>query len=480
MMPENQTYDFNEADTPKEECGIFGIYAPGEEVARISYFGLFALQHRGQESAGIAVSDGNSINVHKGLGLVTQVFTEANLISLKGHIAIGHNRYSTTGSNVSRNAQPLCCGSVAGEVAVAHNGNLVNTGQLFRELKEEGVHFETSSDSELISKMLAGYYKGDIEDAVKRLMKRLQGAYSLAIMTHDKLVGVRDEYGVRPLCVGRLTDGRYVLASETCALAVVGAEFVQDVEPGQMVIIDEDGLREVQAIEKKGNATCLFEFIYFARPDTQMYGKTLHSARRRMGHELAKEHPCTEGQLVVPIPDSAVPAALGFAEASRIPFGEGVIKNRYIQRTFIQPDQRMRELGVRMKFSPLNDLLAGKKVVMVDDSIVRGTTTGKLVKMLYEAGAREVHVRISAPPVKHPCFYGIDMANQNDLIAFRHKVEEIRQTIGAASLGYLSLDGVVKAVGTPKDKFCRACFDGKYPIPVPEEMRNSKLMLEAK
>ncbi|MEP6753862.1 MAG: amidophosphoribosyltransferase [Chthonomonadales bacterium] len=478
MMPTDPLDDFTLSDAPKEECGVFGIYAPGEDVARLSYFGLFALQHRGQESAGVAVSDGTRIKIHKEMGLVTQVFSEETLAGLTGHIAIGHTRYSTTGSSEVRNAQPLYCTSVSGGIAVAHNGNLINTAELYAELLEQGVKFEGTNDSEMISLLLSKYYTGDIEAAVKQLMTRLRGAYSLAIMTHDTLVGVRDSMGIRPLCVGRLESGRYVLASETCALNVIGAEFIQDVEPGQMVIIDQNGMREARAIPQEGNATCLFEFIYFARPDSEMYGRSLHSARRRMGYELAKEHPCPDAHLVIPIPDSAVPAALGYAEYTHIPFGEGVIKNRYIQRTFIQPDQRMRDLGARMKYTPLREGLAGKKIVMVDDSIVRGTTTGKLVKMLFDAGAAEVHVRISAPPVKHPCFYGIDMANQKDLVAFKNSVEKIRKMIGATSLGFLSLGGVVRAVGVSKNKFCRACFDGKYPIEVPEELRLSKEMLE--
>jgi amidophosphoribosyltransferase len=465
-------------DVPKEECGIFGIHGRGEDVARITFFGLFALQHRGQESAGIAVSDGERIKVHKEMGLVTQVFDEDVLQSLTGHIAIGHTRYSTTGSSVVRNAQPLFCTSVVGDIAVAHNGNLVNTTPLRGALEKHGVGFETSNDSEVIARMLAHHCTDSIEDAVCEVMHRLEGAYSLAIMTRDKLIGVRDPSGVRPLCLGRINGHHYVLASETCALNVVGAQFIREVEPGEMVIIDNGGLREIQAVPTQRHATCLFEFIYFARPDSHMYGKTIHMARRRMGQELAREHPCPDAHIVVPIPDSAIPAALGFAEASRIPYSEGVVKNRYIQRTFIQPDQRMRDLGARMKYSPLKEALAGKRIVMVDDSIVRGTTTGKLVKMMYEAGALEVHVRITAPPVRHPCFYGIDMANQKELVAATHSVEEIRKLIGATSLGYLSLEGVVRSIGMHKDKFCRACFDGKYPIPIPREVQVTKLMLE--
>lgn len=467
-----------ERHNPKDECGVFGVYAPEEEVARITFFGLFALQHRGQESAGIAVSNGKTIVVHKQMGLVTQVFSEETILRLEGISAIGHTRYSTTGSSILCNAQPISSTSRVGEIAVAHNGNLVNTSSLRAELQEAGCSFETTNDSEVIAQLLATLHEGNIEETVARAMKRVQGAYSLVILTPDKLIGVRDPYGIRPLCLGRINGSKYVLASESCALIPVGAQFVRDVEPGEVIVIDAHGQREFQGVPAIRNATCLFEFIYFARPDTMLYGKSLHQARRRMGHELFREHPADGAHVVIPVPDTSIPAAIGYAEASRIPYGEGVIKNRYIQRTFIQPSQRMRDLGARMKYSPLKDTLAGKKVVMVDDSIVRGTTTGKLVRMLFEAGAREVHVRITAPPVKNPCYYGIDMANQDELVAARVTVEEIRQMIGATSLGYLSLDGVVKAIGINKDKFCRACFDGKYPIPIPRDVRVSKLMLE--
>ncbi len=466
-------------EAPQEECGIFGVYGPGEDVARMTFFGLFALQHRGQESAGIAVADGDGIRLHKDMGLVTQVFDEDILHALSGgHLAVGHTRYSTTGSSVVQNAQPLCCTSVVGEMAVAHNGNLVNTRALRCALEQHGVEFATSNDSEVIAQLLSHLHTADIESAVEEAMCRIQGAYSLVIMTRDKLIGVRDPVGNRPLCIGRINGKTHVIASETCALNVVGAQFLREVQPGEMVVIDQDGLHEHQVVPPTRYATCLFEFIYFARPDSQMFGKTIHAARRRMGHELAKEHPAPGAHIVIPIPDSAVPAALGYAEASRIPFSEGLVKNRYIQRTFIQPNQRMRDLGARMKYTPLKEVIAGKRIVMVDDSIVRGTTTGKLVRMLFDAGASEVHVRITAPPVRHPCFYGIDMANQRELVAANHTVEEIRQLIGATSLGYLSLNGVVRAVGLHKDKFCRACFDGKYPIPVPQDVRVTKLMLE--
>lgn len=467
-----------ERDNPKEECGVFGIYAPGEDVARIAFFGLFALQHRGQESAGIAVSDGRRLRIHKEMGLVTQVFDEETIQSLSGLSAIGHTRYSTTGSSILCNAQPITRDSRVGEIAVAHNGNLVNTRTLREELEAEGCVFETSNDSEVIAQLLAHLHTGCIEETVRRAMQKLQGAYSLVILTPDKLIGVRDPYGVRPLCLGQINEGPYVLASESCALVPVGAQYLREVEPGEIIVIDENGMQEMQALPTVRHATCLLEFIYFSRPDSMLYNRSIHQARRRMGHELAKEHPCPDAHVVIPVPDTSTPAAIGYAEASRIPYGEGVIKSRYIQRTFIQPNQRMRDMGARMKYTPLKETLAGKKVVMVDDSIVRGTTTDKLVRMLFDAGALEVHVRITAPPVKNPCYYGIDMANQEELVAAKHSVEEIRQLIGATSLGYLSLEGGMRAIGMNKDKFCRACFDGKYPIEVPQDVRVSKLMLE--
>ncbi len=467
-----------EDDTPHEECGVFGVFAPGEDVARLTYFGLFALQHRGQESAGIMVSDGHDIKWYKEMGLVTQVFDERTLSQLHGHIAIGHTRYSTTGSSVLRNAQPLHCAWGDGTVAVAHNGNLVNTAQLRDELEADGVPFQTTNDSEVIARLIATQQDKSLEDAVAHAMERLQGAYAVVILTEDTLIGIRDPVGNRPLCLGLHDNKNYVLASETCALNTVGAQYVREVEPGEMIVIDRLGMRERQVFPVTRRATCLLEFIYFARPDSTLYGRGLHDCRRRMGQELAREHPVEGAHMVMPIPDSGTPAAIGFAEASGIPYGEGVVKNRYIGRTFIQPDQRMREAGVRMKLMPIKEALAGKRVVMVDDSIVRGTTTGQAVKLLFDAGAAEVHVRITAPPVKFPCFYGIDMANQEDLVAARHSVEEIRQMIGATSLGYLSLPNVARAIGIPKDKFCRACFDGQYPIEIPPHVRVSKFALE--
>lgn len=468
-----------DADTPHEECGIFGVYAPGESVASMTFFGLFALQHRGQESAGIAVSDGEIIRMHKGMGLVTQIFHKSELDNLQGHIAIGHTRYSTTGSTNIQNAQPLTCLTSAGTVAVAHNGNLINTSELRAEMEALGTEFETTNDSEIIAKSIAhGQEQGlSTVDAVRETMKLIRGAYSLAILTETELIGVRDPYGVRPLCLGRLGDGSWVLASETCALNTVDAVFVRELAPGEITVIDNSGVRRVGGVAMAREALCMLEMIYFARPDSDMYGQSLHIARQRMGMELAKEHPI-EADLVISVPDSGTPAALGFAHESGIPYNEGFIKNRYIQRTFIQPDQRMRDLGVRMKLTPIRETVKGKRVVMVDDSIVRGTTTGKVVRLLLDAGAKEVHVRISAPPVAWPCFYGIDMATQDQLIAATHSIEEIRRHIGATTLGYLSTEGLSRALHMDAHNFCLACFTGEYPIEVPAHVRVSKFALE--
>ncbi|MHB1002145.1 MAG: amidophosphoribosyltransferase [Armatimonadota bacterium] len=467
------------SDSPKEECGVFGIFGEGEDVSRLTYFGLFGLQHRGQESAGIAVSDGKNISVFKEMGLVTQVFDEHTLGEMKGHISIGHTRYSTTGSSILCNAQPVSCESPFGTIAIAHNGNLINTAELRAGLEARGEVFESTTDSEVIAKLIARSSASNVEDAVVDMMHQVKGAYSLLVLSESSLIGVRDPYGVRPLVIGRLNGSDYVLSSETCALNLVGGRFMREVEPGEMIILDKSGMREVQAVPTARHALCVFEFIYFARPDSMMYNRTLHSIRQRMGHELAMEHPAPECHMVMPIPETGIPAAIGFAQASRIPYGEGVIKNRYVQRTFIEPDQRMRELGVKMKLSPLKENLAGKKIVMMDDSIVRGTTTGPTIKMLRDAGAVEVHVRISSPPIKYPCFYGIDMAKQKELIASKSSVEDIRQLIGADSLGYLSIPGMVRAIGLKRDKFCMACFDGKYPIEIPDNIKVSKFALES-
>ena len=461
-----------------EECGVFGVFGNGEDVARIAFFGLFSLQHRGQESAGIAVSDGKIVRMHRDMGLVTQVFQEEALASLTGHIAIGHTRYSTTGSSILRNVQPMRCDCDFGEVALAHNGDLINATSVRAELEAQGVNFETTNDSEVIVKLIANSTKCTLEEAIAEAMAKIRGAYAVIVMTNDKLIGFRDPHGIRPLCIGRLNGSHYVLASETCALNTIGAQYIREVEPGEMIIIDSEGMIEKQAVPCQKHALCVFEYVYFARPDSRMYGKTMHEARRRMGHELAKEHPAPGAHIVFPLPNTGTPAAIGLAEASRIPYAEGVIKNHYIHRTFIRPDQRMRDLGVRMKLTPLKETLSGRRVVMVDDSIVRGTTIGQTIKMIREAGAVEVHVRIASPPYKHPCFYGIDTANQNELIASKMSVEEIRKYIGADSLGFLSLGGLVRAIGVKKDKLCCACLDGKYPIDIPKEAKLSKFVFE--
>lgn len=459
-----------ETDHLHEECGIFAIWAPGEDVARITYFGLFALQHRGQEGAGIAVSNGENLLIHKDMGLVTQVFRdETTLEALKGRSAIGHTRYSTTGSNVFCNTQPLVTPSRWGPLAVAHNGGLVNALQIRRDLEACGVKFETTNDTEVIGRLIANSLHDNLEEAIAEAMMTVRGAYSVVMLTEKTLYAFRDSYGVRPLCVGRLNGGHLVFASETSALNVVGAHYVRDVQPGELVIVDESGARERRVMPSSRHAICVFEFIYFARPDSKMYDKSVHAVRERLGHELALEHPAPGAHIVFPIPDTGTPAAIGFAQASGIPYGEGVIKNRYIHRTFINPNQRMRELGVRMKLTPLRENLAGKRVVMVDDTIVRGTTTAATVKMLREAGAVEVHVRITAPPYRYPCFYGIDTGNPDELIAARMDVDSIRQKIGADTLGYLSLRGLIRAVGLHRNNMCMACLDGRYPIKLPEE-----------
>jgi amidophosphoribosyltransferase len=464
-------------DRPHDECGVFGLFAPGSDIARLTYFGLFALQHRGQESAGIAVTDGERIRCHKEMGLVSQVFDEEHLQLMRGHAGIGHTRYSTTGSSVLCNAQPIIVDTPHGPIAVAHNGNIVNTHQLREELMREGVKFQSTNDSEVIAQCIASLHKGDIVRAVREAMACVEGAYSVVVLTNDQLLGFRDSNGIRPLSLASLNGHGHVLSSETCALNVIGAQFVREIEPGELVVIDRNGVQEYAALFPQRPAMCVFEFIYLARPDSYIYGKSLHAARVRMGQELFHEHPC-DAQVVIPVPDTGYPAAIGFSQASHIPLNEGLIKNRYIGRTFIQPDQRMRELGVRMKLSALKENLRGRRVVMVDDSIVRGTTTGQIVKLIREAGATQVHVRISSPPVKWPCFYGIDMADRKDLIAAKRSIEDIRKHIGADSLGYLSVKGLMRAVAMKADRFCTACFTGDYPIDVPDEMRLSKFALE--
>lgn len=457
-----------------ESCGIFGIYAPGVDVARVTFFGLYALQHRGQESAGIATADGKRIYLHTSMGLVSQAFTEDELSELEGHIAIGHTRYSTTGSSRPGNAQPIFARNNSTTIALAHNGNIINAKFLRDELCQMGYEFATTTDSEVIANLAISSPEHRLADKIRYTMRRLQGAYSLVILTKDKLIGVRDPMGVRPLCLGTI-DGGWVIASESCALDHIGAQFVREIEPGEIVIINKNGVKSFSEDSDK-KALCIFEYIYFARPDSVIQGKLLYPTRQAMGKILAREHP-VEADLVMGVPDSATAAGIGYAIASDIPYCEGLIKNRYVGRTFIEPDQRLRDLGVKLKFNPLSETIAGKRLVVVDDSIVRGTTTPKVVAMLKRAGAREVHLRICSPPIRHPCFFGVDMATRWELIAAHKTVDEIRDTIGADSLGYISTEGLIEAIGLPREIFCLACFTGEYPIPVQLEM--DKLALEA-
>ncbi len=470
-------------------CGVFGVYAPDRDVARLTYFGLFALQHRGQESAGVAVSEHGRLTALRDLGLVSQVFNEQKLGGLRGQVAIGHNRYSTTGSSQWENAQPLVQHGRARTVALGHNGNLINVGQLREDLREAGVRLGTTSDSELIAALIAND-SAPLDEAVASAMRRLEGAYSIVALSEGRLVGFRDPHGFRPLVIGRIPSGAeraavsrpgaagsaggaysqcdYVFASETCALDLVGAEFVREVAPGELVIADADGLHSTQVLERtEGGALCIWEFFYLARPDSRLEGIEVHNARVRMGERLAQESP-VDADLVLPIPDSGTPAAIGFARALGLPFSEGLIKNRYVQRTFIQPDQELRRQGIRLKYHPVAEV-AGKRVVAVDDSIVRGNTTREIVRMLFDAGATEVHLRVSSPPVIGQCFYGIDLADPSEMIASTRSVEEVREHVGATSLAYLSHDGLVEATRRPASALCRACLTGDYPTEVPAE-----------
>jgi len=456
-----------------ESCGVFGVYAPGEDVARLTFFALFALQHRGQESAGIAASDGKKLRVYARMGLVSQVFNEESLSQLGGVMAIGHNRYSTRGSSRVTNAQPLLIGKGSNTLAIAHNGNIVNAEHLHEELRDQGYNFNTGTDTEVIANLILSSPEKDWVDKIRYAMHRLQGAYSLTVMTNNTLFGVRDPFGVRPLCLGTVNGG-WVIASESCALDHIGASFAREIEPGEIVSVTEHGVDSYQE-DASRRALCIFEYIYFARPDSVINGRLLYSARLAMGEGLAEEHP-VPADLVMGVPDSATAAGIGYSHRSDIPLGEGLLKNRYVGRTFIEPDQRIRDLGVKLKFNPLPQMLDGKRVVVVDDSIVRGTTTPKVVNLLRRAGAKEVHMRICAPPIRYPCFFGVDMATRWELIAAQKTIPEIRNFIGADSLGYLSIDGLIKAVALPRDIFCMACFTGDYPIPVQLEM--DKLTLE--
>jgi amidophosphoribosyltransferase len=467
-------------DKPHDECGVFGIYAPGQEVANITYFGLYALQHRGQESAGITVSDGKLLNTVKDVGLVAQVFDDpTRMAALRGDLALGHTRYSTTGSNKLINTQPMVYEHPQiGPIAMGHNGNLTNHRQLRDELEEKGVVFDTSSDTEVILRLIGQTPGPDLKTVLRRSLPRLEGAYSLVFITRDSVAGVRDQLGFRPLCLGRIGDG-WILASETCALDTVRAKFDREIDPGEVVIINKEGVDSFIAQISLRKAACMFEFIYFARPDSQMMGKNLYEARRRMGRELARQLP-TEADVVISLPDSGTPAAHGFAEESGIPIREGLIKSRYITRTFIQPSQSLREAGIRLKFNPVRPVLEGKRVVIVDDSIVRGNTSRQIVELLRWAGATEVHMRIASPPLHYPCFMGIDIGSKKELIAVGRTEEEVCEVIGADTLAYLRMDGLVKAVGHTIDNFCLACFDGEYPVSVPVQLEMDKLALEPK
>ena len=466
---------------PQDQCGVFGVWAPGEEVSKLTYFGLYALQHRGQESAGIATSTGENILVYKDMGLVSQVFNEAALESLKGHIAVGHTRYSTTGASHWRNAQPTLGRTAYGTVALGHNGNLTNTAELLELLDERYPNHESelrggnTTDTAVLTALLTGNPDSSLEQTAIELLPKVKGAYCLVFMDESTLYAARDPQGVRPLVLGRLERG-WVVASESAALDIVGASYVREVEPGELIAIDENGLRSSKFAEEK-RAGCVFEYVYLARPDTAISGRVVYEARVEMGRTLAKEHP-VEADLVMPTPESGTPAAIGYSEQSGIPFGHVLVKNAYVGRTFIEPSQTIRQLGIRLKLNPLKAVIAGKRLIVVDDSIVRGNTQRALVKMLKEAGAAEVHVRISSPPITWPCFYGIDFASRAELLASGLAMDDIRQSIGADSLGYLSKDGMVEATNQPEEKLCTACFTGKYPIALPAADRLGKNLLE--
>jgi amidophosphoribosyltransferase len=483
QLPKPSEAQFDDRDGPRDECGVFGIHAPGRDVARLTYFGLYALQHRGQESAGIASCEGGHITTLRDLGLVSQVFDEEKLRALTGDMAIGHVRYSTTGGGAWENAQPVWRDD-GRELALAHNGNLTNAVELHNELTEAGLTLRGTSDSEIMAALLsrrAGGGRDWIEDAVADVMPRLDGAFSTVVMTKHAVVAFRDPNGVRPLALGKIKpeDGHgecFVVASESCAFDIIGAQLIREVQPGEMVSLTEGGLEMKQVIEAEKPAHCVFEHIYFSRPDTRLENRVLQEVRGKMGELLWEEAP-VDADLVITVPDSGNPMANGFARASGLPKDDGLIKNRYVARTFIQPGQELRKHGLRMKFNPLPEIVAGKRIVVVDDSIVRGNTTRQIVSMLKEAGAKEIHLRISSPPIRHPCHYGIDMSTREEMIAHDRTVDEIAKELGADSLAYLSMDGVYEAIGTPRERHCDACFTGEYPLGDPESA-NGKFALE--
>jgi len=464
---------------PQDACGVFGVWAPGEEVAKLSFYGLYALQHRGTESAGIATSDGERILIFKDMGLVSQVFTEGDLATLKGNLAIGHCRYSTTGSSTWVNAQPTLRPTKYGTLALAHNGNLTNTGDLAELVQKlEGSVTSKSgatTDTEIMTALIALQDEKNVEASALAVLPQLEGAFSLVFMDEHTLYAARDRHGVRPLVLGKLETG-WVVASESAALDIVGAAFVREIEPGEFIAINIDGVRSQRWAEAQPKG-CLFEYVYLARPDTTIAGSGIHKTRVAIGAQLAREAPA-EADLVIPVPESGTPAAIGYAKESGIPFGLGLVKNSYVGRTFIQPSQTIRQLGIRLKLNPLREIIEGKRIVVVDDSIVRGNTQRAIVRMLREAGAREIHVRISSPPVKWPCYYGIDFATKAELIANGLEVEEIRRSIGADSLAYVSIDGLISATQVPSERLCSACFTGEYPMSIPEDMSEGKLRLE--
>jgi len=463
-------------DRPNEECGVIGLFTPEGDASRLAFFGLFALQHRGQESAGIAAANGENVVVHTDMGLVTQIFREPDFYPLAGDMAIGHTRYSTSGSSELCNAQPLLVDGEHGQLAVANNGNIINAVQLKKQLQDEwNCTFASTTDTEVIAQMLAHAIGTTWEERVFQCMRQLEGAYSIVVQTKDSMIAARDPLGIRPLCLGKLNGG-WIVASESCALDHLGAEYMREVEPGEVVIVDGNGLHTATWPGGTGRRSlCVFELIYFARPDSVMDGQLVHSARQELGAQLAREHP-VEADLVIGIPDSSTAAAVGYAQESGIPYSEGLIKNRYVGRTFIEPEQRLRDLGVRQKFNTLVDVIEGKRLVVVDDSIVRGTTTPHVVNLLRKGGAKEVHMRVCAPPIKHPCFMGVDMASREELLAANNSLDQIREIVGANSLGYLSVEGLMKVVGGTNGGFCDACFTGAYPVPVQLEL--TKLALE--
>ena len=466
--------ELDHRDGPRDECGVFGVYAPGSEVARLAYFALYALQHRGQESAGIATSEGGHIMTIRDLGLVSQVFDEEKLRALQGEMAVGHVRYSTTGSSAWENAQPVWR-SDRRQVALAHNGNLINAVELHAELADRGVQFRGTSDSEIIAALLSTHEAQRIEDALADVMPRLEGAYSTVVMTKDTVVAFRDPAGLRPLSLGMLGD-RPCVASEGCAFDIIGAELVREVAPGEMVSMGAGGLETRQIVESERRAFCVFEHIYFARPDSILEGNRTQVSRRKMGEILWREAP-VEADVVIAVPDSGNPAAAGYSRASGIPRDDGLIKNRYVARTFIQPGQELRKHGLRMKFNPLREVVEGKRLVVVDDSIVRGNTTRQIVKMLRDVGALEIHMRISAPPIRHPCHYGIDMSTTQEMVAHERTEEEIARELDCDSLAYLSLDGVYEAIRSSRETHCDACFSGDYPL-ARSDTANGKFALE--